>query len=61
MKTFMTELQIAQMEAERNDSGDRYWAARALMTTDIERKIFDDGFERGYKAALAANQEKGSD
>ena len=47
------EKSVAKLEGDRNKSSDEYFSARPHIDNHIMRKIFDAGFERGYKAALS--------
>ena len=46
----MDEQNHVQMEAERSDQSDSYFMARPQVDTPHNRKLFEAGFERGFKA-----------
>lgn len=46
------EREYIEMEAARNDSSERYFNARPQFDTVDRRKVFESGFDRGWKAAI---------
>lgn len=45
----MNEIEYAKMEAEIIDRSDSYFKARPSLDTLENRKLFEDGFQRGSK------------
>ena len=45
----MKEIEYARMEAEIIDRSDSYFKARPSLDTVENRKLFEDGLERGFK------------
>lgn len=41
-----------EMEAARIDSSEQYFSARPQIDNNDRRKVFESGFDRGWKAAL---------
>ena len=59
---YLTEDQLAEIEAEEIVKSDAYFGARPKGADAISsRKLFSAGFERGYKAALDNTAKKDSE
>ena len=50
----VTEEELSRMEYERNSAENAYFDARPQIDSGDRRRVFDAGFERGWKAANEA-------